>query len=166
MNTSIDKQKLEMHFTSVLENNLLDVPIVNPELRVEACGFRSFQEYSLCVMCTPWFMSLLILPEEQSSDIQWKTGQSFFHCFPSGEYEFTGVYDETLGSYQTCSLFSPMFEFSSHSQAVEVAIAALDQLFVEQPQATPNKVTERPIESENITRRDLFRHAFGGSNHD
>jgi [NiFe] hydrogenase assembly HybE family chaperone len=49
--------------------------------------------------------------------------------FPGGVFEFIGAREPTLGEYQACSLFSPMFEFADQREARATARAALDALF-------------------------------------
>jgi len=123
--------QLQAHFTGILEQHMKDVPIVNPDVQIETRAWRVLDDNTLCVMITPWFMSLMLFPpEEMRYSADWKTGDTYDHAFPSGVYSFTAAFDEELGFYQSCSLFSPMFEFSNHELAVEVADAAMHALFV------------------------------------
>jgi len=50
-------------------------------------------------------------------------------AFPSGDYEFLAADRPETGPYKACSLFSPMFDFTSMLQAEETARAALAALF-------------------------------------
>ena len=58
-----------------------------------------------------------------------KVGQEINHVFPSGRYTFVVGYEEAIGYYQSCSLFSPMFEFEDQESAEITAQAALVALF-------------------------------------
>jgi [NiFe] hydrogenase assembly HybE family chaperone len=49
--------------------------------------------------------------------------------FPSGQYEFIHNTREQVGGYKACSLFSPMSDFNSQMQAVDVARAVMLGLF-------------------------------------
>ena len=49
--------------------------------------------------------------------------------FPSGDYEFLHNRRDLTGGYKACSLFSPMGEFASQMQAVDVARAVMAALF-------------------------------------
>ena len=105
------------------------VPILNPALSVEAVGFRHWNEHWLGVLITPWFMNLWLMPRVSA---KWPTitaGASRHHVFPAGVFEFLGGHETTLGDYQACSLFSPMFDFADHTAAHATAVAALDALF-------------------------------------
>ncbi|MCB1757667.1 MAG: [NiFe]-hydrogenase assembly chaperone HybE [Gammaproteobacteria bacterium] len=142
------KQALEAHFNDILDLHMAGMSVVNPALRVEATGFRTLQEGLLCVLITPWFMSLILFPQnaEASSD-----GEVHERDFPAGRYEFTSASDEQLGRYESCPLFTPMFEFDSHEQAVRVADTIIHSLMTEKPDKEPSRVSDAP------SRRDLFR---------
>ncbi|MFC3569893.1 [NiFe]-hydrogenase assembly chaperone HybE, partial [Paracoccus simplex] len=53
----------------------------------------------------------------------------FVQQSPSGEYEFIHNSREMTGPYKACSLFSPMADFTSQLQAVDVARAVMVELF-------------------------------------
>ena len=168
------RQALEAHFNRILETHMAGMPVVNPELRVEAREFRHYENHTLCVMITPWFMSLFLFPDDPSLATEWKTGTTHQQTFPSGVYEFTAAQDEELGPYQSCALFSPMFDFSSHEMAQEAASASITALMDKTAAADEDQENARQIdqlwheptqppeqsknvEPEKISRRDLFR---------
>ncbi|BCM17533.1 [NiFe]-hydrogenase assembly chaperone HybE [Mesorhizobium sp. J8] len=106
------------------------IPILNPTLSVRALGVRMWQGEWLAVLITPWFMNLVLLPAagaEARSRMQ--LGAKEHVAFPAGSFEFTHVYEEELGAYLTCSLFSPVFEFADQESAEETARQALAELF-------------------------------------
>lgn len=120
---------LEARFEAILQGPMRDLPMLNPALRVQAVGFRPWDQHWLGVLITPWFMNLVLLPRVQA---QWPTvgeRESRHYVFPAGVFEFIGHHDAELGDYQACSLFSPMFEFADHDSAQATAEAALQSLF-------------------------------------
>lgn len=130
MNVGLYAPLLFNHFHGIYERHMKGMPVVNEAIRVESRAWREHDGKSVCVMITPWFMSLMLFPpEEERFSAGWKTGETHRHAFPSGVYEFTAAWDEELGFYQSCSLFSPVFEFDSHPLASEVADHAMAALF-------------------------------------
>ena len=120
---------LEAAFRRVLRTQMQDMPMVNPALKVEAVGFRPWADHWLGVLVTPWFMNLWLMPRVAAKWQPIGERESRHYVFPAGVFEFIGGRDPTLGDYQACSLFSPMFEFADPAAARETALAALDALF-------------------------------------
>jgi [NiFe] hydrogenase assembly HybE family chaperone len=120
---------LERRFNEILLHNMRGVPMVNPALRVEAVGFRPWNEHWLGVLVTPWFMNLLLLPRVDDSWQAVPERESRHFVFPAGVFEFIGSQDEQLGNYLACSLFSPMFDFTDTAAAHDTAAASLAALF-------------------------------------
>ena len=132
---------LEVTFTKIQTERMRDVPVLNHKLHVKAIAFQEWETNHIGVLITPWFMNLVLLPnnieapEDTSSDDSlntWqdiKVGQEINHVFPSGPYTFVVGYEEAIGYYQSCSLFSPMFEFEDQESAEITAQAALVALF-------------------------------------
>ena len=121
--------ELEQRFRAIWQQQMQDVPIVNPALAVEALGFRPWRDHWLGILITPWFMNLWLMPR---IDAAWSTiaeRESRHHVFPAGVFEFIGGRDAVLGDYQACSLFSPMFDFADGQAAHDTALASLDALF-------------------------------------
>ena len=120
---------LERAFRTVLQRQMLDMPMVNPALSVEAVGFRPWHEHWLGILITPWFMNLMLLPRVYANWQPIAERESRHYVFPAGVFEFIGGRDPVLGDYQACSLFSPMFEFADQAGAHATAAAALAALF-------------------------------------
>jgi [NiFe] hydrogenase assembly HybE family chaperone len=120
---------LEALFRTILQEQMKDVPMLNPALGVEAVGFRPWSDHWLGVLITPWFMNLMLTPRVTSKWQAVAEGKSRHYVFPAGVFEFIGGRDPVLGDYQACSLFSPMFDFANHQGAHDTAVAALDALF-------------------------------------
>ncbi len=120
---------LQARFTQIWQRQMQDVPMVNPALQVQAVGFRPWGEHWLGVLITPWFMNLVLLPRQRQHWQPIGERETRHYVFPAGVFEFIGGRDATLGDYQACSLFSPMFDFADQASAHETAVAALAALF-------------------------------------
>lgn len=116
-------------FKEIWHARMRDVPIVNKALHVEAVGFRQQEGRLLGVLISPWFMNLILLPTAGEDWQGLVAGAKEVIGFPSGEYEFIHNTRPMVGGYKACSLFSPMSEFASQLQAVEVARAVMAALF-------------------------------------
>jgi [NiFe] hydrogenase assembly HybE family chaperone len=132
-------QTLETCFTHIYQQRMAGIPILNPVLRVQAVDFQLYQQIWLGVLISPWFMNILFMRDDGFA-----VGTKVMHSFPAGQFEFTVAFEDALGFYQTCSLYSPMFDFDQQDTAVQTAQAALQALL---------QVPDRP----NISRRDLLR---------
>lgn len=120
--------RLVADFTEVWHSTMRGLPIVNKALKVEAVGFRRQNGQILGVLISPWFMNLILLPDGED----WtglKAGVKEVARFPSGDYEFLHNTRDLTGGYKACSLFSPMADFTSQKDAVEVANAVMAALF-------------------------------------
>lgn len=123
---------LEAHFSRVERESMRGLPLLNPALQVQAVGFQAWQGYCLGVLITPWFMNLMLLPKEGDDWQEGRVGDKRLYQFPSGPYEFILGEDATIGRYQMCSLFSPMFEFADQESAVATAEAVMLALMDEE----------------------------------
>jgi [NiFe] hydrogenase assembly HybE family chaperone len=121
---------LEAVFEDVRRTRMADLPFLNPNLRVEAVGFRDWQGARVGALITPWSIVIVAMPGDVPDSVRrLPTGQSQEWTFPSGVYEFHGHEESTLGHYQQCSLFSPVPDFGTHEYTRTAACAALDALF-------------------------------------
>lgn len=116
-----------------IARNMADLPVYNPALAVELLGLRPWQTVQLGVLVTPWMMSLLLLPGAPGSLVALGPDQKQTWRFPAGDFAFYGRTDDALGVYQTCSLFSPMFDFLDQSQARATALACLEAVMHSDP---------------------------------
>ena len=113
------------------------LPIYNPTVAVEAVGFRNYDGREVGVMVTPWFMNITVLPSEADRPV-WINGGTLRLSFPSGVYDFMVSDLPDVGLIASCSLFSPMSDFTDHEAAQIAAVAAADALFqVEEPEPAP-----------------------------
>lgn len=131
INQFIESQ-LENAYNEIQQERMQDVPILNDKLHVKAVGFRPHEGDWLGVMVTPWFMNLMLLPGDDSDWSHIQELESYTHIFPSGRYSFIAGHEASIGQYQSCSLFSPMFEFADQEAAEKTAEAVMTELMNEE----------------------------------
>lgn len=154
-------ERIEAVFRAIEQTRMAGVPILNGALSVEVVGLQAWTEHWFCVLVTPWFMNMMLLPREPR-DPAWdelRPGESVRQVLPGGSFSFLVGREEGLGAYQACSLFSPVFEFAAQDQAVDVAQAVIAEVMKGQPQADPEKEQAEAAPSEKIespSRRKLF----------
>ena len=129
-------------FTEVWHGKMRDVPIVNKLLHVQAVGFQMHDGRPLGVLLSPWFMNLVQLPAEGEDWSALVPGAKEVISFASGEYEFIHNVREMVGGYKACSLFSPMGEFRTQAQAVDVARAVMVALFQDEHRAETDRAAD------------------------
>lgn len=120
--------RLEAVFTRIWRTRMEGLPFLNPNLRVQAVGFRPWSGEWLGALVTPWSVNLVLLP----GDGPWRSlpvGGERIVALPSGHFRFIAGHDDELGEHHACSLFSPAQEFGEHETARAVAEASLDALF-------------------------------------
>ncbi|MDX2483449.1 MAG: [NiFe]-hydrogenase assembly chaperone HybE [Pseudodonghicola sp.] len=132
-------EALVTDFTEVWHGKMRDVPMVNKVLHVQAVGFLEHEGRPLGVLISPWFMNLIQLPAEGEDWSALIAGEKEVLSFASGEYEFIHNTREQTGGYKACSLFSPMGEFKTQAQAVEVARAVMVALFQDEHRAETDR---------------------------
>ncbi|MBI4757246.1 MAG: [NiFe]-hydrogenase assembly chaperone HybE [Betaproteobacteria bacterium] len=117
-------------FRRIAVERMAGLPICNPALEVDVAGFRPWQDEWLGVLVTPWTISLLLLPGVggRMRATPLAVGQTRTWHFPCGDYDFLGAWEEGLGPYQSCSLFSPVSTFSRQDEAMAAALAAMERL--------------------------------------
>lgn len=163
-------------FENIGQTRMAGVPILNPALRVEALGFElcegvvahsapvaaptpagalaqaSEAVSAVGILVTPWFMNLVWFPLERI-DQPWTVGRSRSHRVGENIFDFIASHEPTFGSYEACSLFSPMFEFTDHAAACATAQAVLAEL--RQPPA-PAPATAAPAKPSDLAARRAF----------
>ncbi|MFN9032001.1 MAG: [NiFe]-hydrogenase assembly chaperone HybE [Betaproteobacteria bacterium] len=127
--------RLTRAFAEIANTRMADVPFCNSALQVESVGFRSWDGRWLGVLITPWCMNLMLLPQDPAAWRHVRYGDSQGYALPAGVFEFISAREPLVGDYQSCSLFSPMFEFGDQEGARLTALAALDALFAKETRA-------------------------------
>ena len=152
---------LEDRFRQIERTRMAGVPVVNDKLAVRAIGFRPWREHWLGILLTPWFMNLMLLPQEEApkkalsppgrgfgrGGEKTPVGAARIFVFPSGSYDFVAGHEEGIGHYYSCSLFSPVFEFESQEAAERTAEAALAAIMDEENFDAASQRREREIEA-------------------
>lgn len=149
-------QSLETLYRGIFERSMHDLPICNPALTVAASGFRSYGGRAFGIVTTPWFMNLVVadLPEGRPAPAI-VPGTTIRIGLPAGEVDFIAGELEGFGRLDCCSLFSPVFEFSSMEAALETAEEATRAFF------DPALLEEPPKPPAEVNRRDLLRGRLG-----
>lgn len=125
----MDIDLIESRYNDILHTKMEGVAVLNHKLQVKALGFQPFAEELLGVLITPWFMNLMLLPDESTEWTESDVGRKLMRTLPSGSYEFILGWDEILGGYGMCALFSPMFDFVDQEAAVATANEVIKALF-------------------------------------
>jgi [NiFe] hydrogenase assembly HybE family chaperone len=124
-------ERIAAVFRSIEQTRMAGVPILNPALSVEVVGMQPWKSMWFCILITPWFMNMLLLPDETGTPVSWAgfpAGESVKQLMPCGSFSFLVGVEEGLGTYLSCSLFSPVFEFASQDQAIETAYASITEI--------------------------------------
>jgi len=125
---------LEQLYNDIQADRMDGIPILNGELKVQAVGFREWHEYVIGVLVTPWFMNLMLLPTAETDWSDLNVGNKRSYAFEAGSFEFIMGWEEELGKYMSCSMFSPMFDFANQDAAVQTAEAIVVGMFKEENQ--------------------------------
>ena len=148
-------RRLEVRYRAIAETAMADVPICNAALGVASCGFRPWDGRAFGVVVTPWFMNLLAVDLPGTESPPATNGTTVRAFLPAGEVELIAGELEGIGRVDACSLFSPVFEFSTMEAAVATAMEAADAFF------DLDALAEPPPSAPAVNRRDLLRGHFG-----
>ena len=119
---------LLQHFERVHLEHMQGLPILNLRLAVEVVGASDFDEHQICILITPWFMNLVILPgTDDWAEVD--QGESFSIELPREALDFTVCHDEEVGTFLTAVLFRTVSDFPDQETAREVALEIMQQLF-------------------------------------
>lgn len=151
-------QNLESVFNEIARTRMTGIPILNPALRVEAAGFRVWEGRQVGVLITPWMINLVILPGADTPLPALRLDEKKEWAFPSGSYEFMGLHEPAIGPCHICSLMSPVMEFSSHEEALAVALEISIGLFI--PQELAERMDEARLLGETTIKPDMSRRDF------
>ncbi len=171
--------ELQACFVHIAKTRMQGIALLNPSLRVRALGFETIagdalnddeEVMALGVLVTPWFMNLLLLPVVRS-DRPARVGQQRIRRIGDTEFAFLGMHEELgVGSFEACSLFSPMFEFQNAEAAECTAERVLELLRKPQHQMGIAKPAQQKTQAgarSVPTRRSFFlglSSVEGGSN--
>lgn len=146
-------QALAQAFENIGRTRLHGVPVQNPQLGVQAIGFETLPDQHPVpdvlagILLTPWFMNLVRLPvrPEAAGQAWLAPGRKARRALGCERFEFMGAFEEGIGVFEVCSLFSPMFEFANQQAAVATATQVLTLLRT--PVAEPAANTQASVSS-------------------
>lgn len=144
---------VEEAFFRIQQDQMSDVPILNPALSVEAVDFQRWQGHWLGIVVTPWCMSMLLVPGSVENWVSTGENKRRFVKFPAGDFAFLGGEEVELGEYQSCPLFSPMGKFATQSEATMTARASLIALLTSPQQAQEASKAEKRADEPSLSRR-------------
>lgn len=142
---------IEAIFTQIENMRMDGVPILNKALSVKAIGFEQFQERLVGVLLTPWFMNLMMVsldPIGEGAATDFKVGDKINFDLAGGRFEFIAGFEEQIGPYWACSLFSPVFEFSDQESAVQTAQSVYDMVMSASKDEMPEQVADDNFDTE------------------
>lgn len=141
---------LEDYFKQVATKEMNDMDICNQNIQVEAVGFHLYENHWLGMVITPWFLNLMLLPQEGQPwpELIEQKGNDIALEFPCGNLNFTPRVDPIIGSHLVCSLASPVKDYKTHEELVTVAHQILVDL---------NRIPLTNVdEPASMSRRSLF----------
>jgi [NiFe] hydrogenase assembly HybE family chaperone len=131
---SVDQRAraLQARFEHIAATRMAGLPMLHPGLRVRALGFEPAGQGTAAwgVLLTPWFMNLVWLPDNspERSEPPLRVGDSRRRVLAGQGFDFIGAFEDELGAFEACSLFSPMAEFVDQAAAEATALAVLQHL--------------------------------------
>lgn len=162
-----DSTNMESHVAQLLAafhdaaRRMNDLPVYNPALAVEVVGFQPYDSVYIGILITPWCMNVVLLPQNRTAwDHMMPSAEKQTWALPCGQVDFEVGRLDGLGTYQACSLFSPMQDFPDQTLARDTASAALAEMMT--PEAHQEALPEEPTEPSSeppqaVNRRDLLR---------
>lgn len=144
--------RLEQQFRTIHQTAMLDTPLCNDALQVQAIGFRPYDGQALGIVVTPWFMNLVLAPLPGHDFPEGRVGDRRPLKLPAGQVDFMIGELVGFGRLDSCSLFSPVFDFADHKTAGDTAAAVIEALF-----AVPQQQQGAP----GVSRRNLLRGKMG-----
>lgn len=164
-------ERLVKMFWRVRDERMAAVPVCNPNLEVEAVGFRQWLGVWVGILITPWTIGLYVLPDVEAAWPRIPTGGRCNWLLPEGEYQFLVDQEAGFGPFHICTLMSPVTQFADQASARIAAEAVLEKLFEPEDgetedagrvrQAGEAKLTgprlEEPPTKKGLTRRDFLR---------
>lgn len=158
---------IESFYEAVWRQQMIDLPFVNPALRVEAVGFRRVDGDWVGVVITPWFINLFLLPGGGTLWQDLPSGEQRGVVFPAGQLDFIADNnadpEAPISAYQYCPLIHPVQHLADQATARQAATAILVALFTPPAAAeTPAGKPEAAREAEPAPGRRAFLRGLAG----
>jgi [NiFe] hydrogenase assembly HybE family chaperone len=154
-------EALAAAYRHIAQTRMMDLPVYNHRLSVDAVGFQRHGDGWLGIVVTPWFMNAVLAPDQPGAWNDIRDGIKVTRALPSGSYEFVAGHIDGIGTILNCSLFSPMFEFEEQAAVVEAAVAALGALLAPEEGTEEPLPPPQPAARAEVSRRHLLRGSFG-----
>lgn len=164
MNGIVDN--LVTRFQQIGVERIFGLPIYNDALNVEAVEFQPCDGGLIGVLITPWFMNIMLLPEDTSPWQTQELGVKVKYKLDSGEHEFVIGEDEEVGRYLFRTVTSPTHCYKKQIAAINSGKKALRTLLTppeQEEQELPADLqqveftSKTPEEKHNSGRREFLR---------
>ena len=134
------------------------LPMYNANLQTEAIGFERRDGRLSGVLLTPWFMNLVLLPNESDKWLKLPPGKTFEVDFPSGCQRCLLSAPEGIVPHLSLPLFTTVQDFTDQDGARRVAEEVLRQLYFDAANTDAADISQGGIRSSRtVSRRDLLR---------
>nr|CRH04388.1 Conserved protein of unknown function [Candidatus Magnetococcus massalia] len=145
------RSKLEGAFTTIAEQQMAGLPLLNPIIKVEVVGLQPWQDGWCGVVITPWLMALMVGQGDGEPWDDMTLGDKVESSFPERSHQLTVNEFDGVGRCLTLSLESPMKAFPTHDSAVSRAESFISLLMLP-PKEDAIPVDEVPADEARIQR--------------
>ncbi len=151
-------EKLLATYRDTVQPQMCGLPMYNANLQTEAVGFERRDGRLSGVLLTPWFMNLVLLPDESDEWLRLPPGKTVDVKFPSGSHRCLLNALEGIDPHLSLPLFTTVQDFPDQDSARRVAEEVLRRLYLDAADAGAADITQdgaRP--KATMSRRDLLR---------
>lgn len=145
---------LAERFQQIGAERILGLPIYNDKLTVEAIDFQECKGGLIGVLVTPWFMNVMLLPEDTRPYQMQELGEKVNYVLDSGEHEFVIGEDEAVGRYLFRTITSPTLCYKKQIAAVNAGSKALSTLLTPPEQEEEQTTTTQQVEFDSKPEKD------------
>mgnify|MGYP003572037277 CR=1 FL=1 len=147
-------EQLVNRFEAIGQERIQGLPIYNDKLKVEAVDFQPCENGQIGGLVTPWFINIMLLPDNCDS-LQFKELGDKIKCdLPSGKCEFSIGEEDVLGRYLFRSVVSPTHCYKTQEPACSVVRKALKKLMTTPAEREPDNADK---DQPDQARRDFLR---------
>lgn len=146
---------LVAEFERIGAESMRGLPFYNEALAVEAVGFERLGDEWLGVVITPWFLNLMLVPDQPIPYVEAANGKKRTLDLPGGTVKFLCGGTEGFGLFYAHSIASPMHVYKTQDQARAAARRAVAG-FCSPPDAAQ---ATGPQPAPAVSRRNLFSFA-------
>jgi [NiFe] hydrogenase assembly HybE family chaperone len=141
-----------------VQPRMCGLPMYNANLQTEAVGFERRDGHLSGVLLTPWFMNLVLLPDESDQWIKLPPGKTVAVDFPSGSHRCLLNAPEGIVPHLSLPLFTTVQDFPDQDSARRVAEEVLRRLYLDAADADAANISQDGMRSRaSMSRRDLLR---------